>query len=102
MKFSIKDDGSSVTVALDGQLNFAANEDFQNLLTQLTANKKNIKIVFEMTGLSHIDSVGLGLLYIAREDLGENGCTISLAHPRDNVFRMLELTEAHKTFDIQR
>lgn len=101
MQFRVKDEGASVRVTLEGQLNFAANEDFQELLGQLVS-QKNKRIVFDMTGLSHIDSVGLGLLYIAREDMAENGSTVVLASPRDNVLRMLQLTEAHKTFEIQR
>jgi anti-anti-sigma factor len=101
MQFHVKDDGTGVNVSLEGQLNFAANEEFQTLLVQLSG-MKNRKVTFEMSGLSHIDSVGLGLLYIAREDLAESGSSISLAHPRDNVLRMLELTEAHKTFEIRR
>jgi anti-anti-sigma factor len=101
MQFRLRDDGAAVHVALEGQLNFAANEDFQSLLSQLGA-MKNKKVVFDMTGLSHIDSVGLGLLYIAREDMSDAGSTIVLANPRDNVLRMLQLTEAHKTFEIQR
>ncbi|MDO8606836.1 MAG: STAS domain-containing protein [Phaeospirillum sp.] len=101
MQFRVKEDGVNVHVSLEGQLNFAANEDFQGLLTQLCTYKGK-KIFFEMSGLSHIDSVGLGLLYIAREDMAEAGSDITLSHPRDNVYRMLELTEAHKTFDIQR
>ncbi len=101
MQFKVKEEGANVHVSLEGQLNFAANEDFRGLLTQL-AGWKNKKIIFEMSGLSHIDSVGLGLLYIAGEDMAEAGSSIMLTHPRDNVFRMLELTEAHKTFEIKR
>lgn len=101
MQFRIREDGGNVYVALEGQLNFAANEDFRTLLNQMVG-WKNKKIFFEMSGLTHIDSVGLGLLYIAREDMAEAGASIVLTHPRDNVFRMLELTEAHKTFEIQR
>jgi anti-anti-sigma factor len=101
MQYRIKEDGSSIHVTLEGQLNFAANEDFQNLLGQL-GSKKNRSVVFEMSGLTHIDSVGLGLLYIAREDMADSGSNITLSRPRDNVYRMLELTEAHKTFKIER
>jgi len=101
MQFSVKEDGANLQVKLEGQLNFAANEDFQALLGQLAAHKSKT-VLIEMSGLSHIDSVGLGLLYIAREDLAEAGSSITLLHPRDNVFRMLELTEAHKTFEIRR
>ena len=101
MQFRVKDEGAQVQVSLEGQLNFAANEDFRQLLTQL-AGIKNKTVIFEMAGLSHIDSVGLGLLYIAGEDMADGGSSIVLAHPRDNVFRMLELTEAHKTFEVRR
>ena len=90
-----------MTILLDGQLNFAANEDFRALLNQLN-DCKGKKVVFEMSGLSHIDSVGLGLLYIAQEDLAASKAKIALVNPRDNVFRMLELTEADKTFEIKR
>ncbi len=101
MQYRIRPEGATVSVSLEGQLNFAANEDFQKMLTELAAHKGK-KVVFEMAGLSHIDSVGLGLLYIAKEDLGEGGSTITLAGPRDAVYRMLELTEAHKTFEVRR
>lgn len=101
MQYKIREEGATVHVSLDGQLNFAANEDFQSLLIKLTS-AKNRQVVFDMSGLSHIDSVGLGLLYIAREDLTDAGSSICLAHPRETVFRMLELTEAQKTFEIRR
>ena len=68
MQFKVREDGANVHVSLEGQLNFAANEDFRGLLNQLSG-WKNKKIIFEMSGLSHIDSVGLGLLYIAGEDM---------------------------------
>jgi len=99
MQYRINQDGANVTVSLEGQLNFAANEDFQALLRQLVECKGK-KVMFEMSGLSHIDSVGLGLLYIAREDLAESD--VILANPRDTVYRMLELTEANKMFEIRR
>ena len=101
MQFRIKPDGATVTVSLDGQLNFAANEDFQALLSQL-GEYTGTTVIFEMSGISHIDSVGLGLLYIAHEDLADSKSKIALANPRDTVYRMLELTEARKTFEIRR
>ena len=101
MQYRINQDGANVTVSLEGQLNFAANEDFQVLLRKLSECKGK-KVIFEMSGLSHIDSVGLGLLYIALEDLAESKSDVILASPRDTVYRMLELTEANKMFEIRR
>jgi anti-anti-sigma factor len=99
MQYSIAKNGQAVTVALKGQLNFAANEAFAGLLRDLDGVGK-AQVVFDLSGLSHIDSVGLGLLYIAREDLDGVGAMMSLAKPQGSVKRLLELTEAGDTFKI--
>ena len=100
MKYQIADVGGEVRVALDGQLNFAANEEFEGLLTALL-NYRNRCVVFDMSQLTAVDSVGLGLLYIARDDLETVGSRLCLAAPRGNTLRLLELTEAEKIFEIR-
>ncbi|BAE52157.1 STAS domain-containing protein [Paramagnetospirillum magneticum] len=99
MQYSIARNGQAVTVALQGQLNFAANDIFAGLLRDLDGVEAK-QVVFDLSGLSHIDSVGLGLLYIAREDLDGVGAVMSLAKPQGGVKRLLELTEAGETFRI--
>ena len=99
MQYKISESGDAATVSLDGQLNFSCNEEFRNLLSSLQAIKlKNV--IFNLSNLSGIDSVGLGLLYIAQEDLAESGMKLSLASPRNSVARLLELTDAAKMFSI--
>lgn len=100
MQYNVARDGQAVTVAIQGQLNFAANEEFNSLLHDLD-RLENCKVVFDLSGLSHIDSVGLGLLYIAREELDRSGASLCLSGPRAGVKRLLELTEAESTFDIR-
>ena len=102
MRYHVKEeDGAALTVVLEGHLTYAAGDRNHAQLADLD-NPHARQVRFEMSGLSHIDSVGLGLLYIASEDLGDIGASITLVHPRDNVFRMLELTEADKAFKITR
>lgn len=99
MQYNVARNGQAVTVALQGQLNFAANDTFAVLLRDLDSVGR-AKVVFDLSGLSHIDSVGLGLLYIAQEELDRAGATMSLARPKSGVKRLLELTEAGDTFEI--
>ncbi|WP_096701184.1 STAS domain-containing protein [Magnetospirillum sp. 15-1] len=99
MQYSVARNGQAVTVALQGQLNFAANETFAVLLRDLDGVGK-ARVVFDLSALSHIDSVGLGLLYIAQEELDRGGAIMSLAKPQSGVKRLLELTEAGDTFEI--
>jgi len=100
MRYRIEDTGEELLVHLDGQLNFGADRVFQDLLAELAEQRDRRRVRLDLSGLSHIDSVGLGLLYIAREDLDAVGIRLSLCHPRDNVLRMLDLTEASEAFDI--
>ena len=78
-----------------------SQEEFQIMLEELVGRKTR-RVVFDLSSLNHIDSVGLGLLYIAQEDLAGQGAKLSLASPQDAVYRLLELTEANKTFEITR
>ncbi|MBI3446019.1 MAG: STAS domain-containing protein [Magnetospirillum sp.] len=100
MLYRMANDGQAVTVALEGQLNFAANEEFSTLLGELSDVEKG-RVIFDLSSLSHMDSVGLGLLYIAKEELDTHGTAMCLAKPRSAVLRLLELTEADKTFNIK-
>lgn len=99
MQFRLVEEGDAVRAILDGQLNFASNEDFHRLLQSVAPMRKR-RVVFDLAGVTHIDSVGLGLFYIAREDLSAAGATLALKSPRDNVSRLLELTEANQMFEI--
>jgi len=94
-------DGNKVTIVLEGDLSFSANEEFHGLLVELSPHKGK-QIDIDLSGVGRIDSVGLGLLYIAKEDLGGVGSEITLISPRDTVYRMLELTEAENAFKIRR
>ena len=101
MKFKLQNGDGEAVVALDGRLDFTANEDFRELLTQAHELRPK-RLVFDLGALAAIDSVGLGLLYIAQEDLGLVETRITLRNPQGYVARLLDLTEADKTFDIER
>ena len=96
----IEDDGAQEIVHLDGQLNFPANEFFEDLIQKLIAKGRK-KIVFDLSKVTHIDSVGLGLLYSVKEDLGAVSSVLHLKSPQGMVLRLLELTDAHKSFEIE-
>lgn len=99
MSYRLSEQSGTVTVTFTGQMNFTVNVEFRELLANIVA-KKPQNVVFDLSELTMIDSVGLGLLYIAQEDIAGIGAKLCLANPRDKVARLLELTEASKTFEI--
>jgi anti-sigma B factor antagonist len=99
MNFQYDEDASGITVRMTGDLNFAANSEFRQVLARLQAAKGR-HVTFDLGGVPHIDSVGLGLLYIAKEEI--SGSRIRLKSPQASIMKMLELTEAEADFDIVR
>ena len=100
MNYRLDTTADGVTVSLEGLLNYAANQDFVTLLQELGEIGAG-QVVFDLSALRHIDSVGLGMLYIAKEQLAGKGASICLSSPQPNVKRMLELTEAGDVFEIR-
>ncbi len=100
MNYKLNESGGTLQVTLQGSLNFACNEEFQELLRRATQSACK-KVTFDLSGVGSMDSVGLGLLYIAQEDISGNGGKLTITAPSENVRRLLELTQSNLVFDIQ-
>ena len=99
MNFQVAEDGSGLCVKITGELNFSASNDFKSIIDRLAASKGRA-VTFDLAGVTRIDSVGLGLLYIAKEELADAGGKIRLKAPQGAVLKMLRLTEADSDFDV--
>lgn len=99
MNFQYDEDSSGIIVRMSGELNFSANGDFRVVLERLMTVKGRV-VTFDLTNVTRIDSVGLGLLYIAREEVANAGSKIRLKSPQSGIVKMLELTEADADFEI--
>ncbi|HVI51026.1 MAG TPA: STAS domain-containing protein [Candidatus Sulfotelmatobacter sp.] len=99
MIYSIVEHGPVVVVSLDGLVNYASSADFKRLMADI-APFKGRKIVFDLGRIHHVDSVGLGFLYVARDELGR-AFPLGLKSPNESVRKLLELTESYTDFDIQ-
>ena len=98
MNYQFDEDASGICVRLSGDLNFSANGEFRAILDKLSSVAGRT-VTFDLAQVGRIDSVGLGLLYIAKEEVEESG-RIRLKAPQSGIMKMLELTEADADFDI--
>jgi anti-anti-sigma factor len=98
MNFQLDENAEGICVRLSGDLNFSANSDFRAVLDKL-ADADGRTVTFDLSNVARIDSVGLGLLYIAKEEMAASG-RIRLKSPQAGIMKMLELTEADGDFDI--
>lgn len=99
MKITINDGDAGLNVRLDGGLDFSASNEFKHRVLRLAAARSKA-LTFDLAQVSRIDSVGLGLLHIAREEVYGEDCRVRLPSPQGGVMRMLELNEAGADFDI--
>jgi anti-anti-sigma factor len=99
MQYKIEDSGSGLYVRLSGDLNFAANADFKMVVDKI-AERRGRPLTIDLAQVGHVDSVGLGLLYIARDEAGSSGRKVQLKSPQSAVMKLLKLTAADEDFDV--
>ncbi|CAA7615211.1 STAS domain-containing protein [Magnetospirillum sp. UT-4] len=77
-------------VALSGRLTFADHETYEAALKEwVCAGCKLLRI--DVSELDFMDSAGLSLLLLAREELERNGCAVELLSPRGKVAQLFNL-----------
>lgn len=99
MDFRIERSDSDVLVTLDGRLTFGENAAFRRMIEAL-GHDTDRKVVFDLGGMDHIDSAGLGMLMVAREAVVNGGGTAGIANAHGQVERMLALARFGDFFTL--
>ncbi len=82
-----------------GKLNFQARQAYQQAINQAQAASPR-HVIFNLTGVTYIDSAGLGLLTLTHKKFTESGILVSITSPQGSVKDVLELTNMGKKFPI--
>ena len=95
------DDPGDVRVArLVGELDLSNATDIADALAA-AAEEAVLGLVIDMTGLTHIDSAGVRLLFDLRRRLSVRRQTLALAVPADARIRdVLEMAAVHRTLPV--
>jgi anti-anti-sigma factor len=92
MEYRAKDEGHGREVFLTGSFKFSDNGVFREIIKDMDAYGGH-DYVFDLNGLEHIDSAGLGMLLIAREMAEKNALQLRLRRPQGQVQQMLQVTQ---------
>jgi anti-anti-sigma factor len=98
MRFEFKDTDASVS--LSGDLTFTDHIAFRELADRVAASKDKT-IVIELSNLSFIDSAGLGMLLIARDEAKNANRILVLRGAKGQVGRMFALTKFDTLFSVE-
>jgi anti-anti-sigma factor len=87
-------------IAVSGELNFTDQGPFKEMITELFQTK-GAAITIDLSKLDLIDSAGLGMLLLARDEANKIDRQLILAHPTGQVKRMFGVTKFDKLFTVE-
>lgn len=99
MEFSIKRVAEATEIHLGGRLTYADQDRFRTLLSAF-AEAGEGTVVFDLGGLDFVDSSGLGMFIIARDEARRRALEFSMRGARDEVKRLIEVARFGRLFNI--
>ncbi len=98
MDYRIEKDGKTANVIFNGDITFSENVSFRQLLKDIA--EINIeKCTFDLTHVDMVDSAGLGMFLIAREQAETADWKLSVSGAQGHVASMLKLTKLADLLD---
>lgn len=92
MKYSIELNGGAAKVTFNGDITFSENVSFRQILKELSESDIE-SCVFDLTDVAMVDSAGLGMFLIAKEQADTAGWGLSVTGAQGHVASMLKLTK---------
>lgn len=82
-------------ISISGEVDISNADDFRKELNDAYAETPaDLKV--DLAGLSYIDSTGLGVIIGIYGKIKDDGNTIALLEPRDNIKKLLRITNLDK------
>lgn len=100
MKYSIDSTPGKVHIAIKGRLTYTDYNNFSHI-THAVGEEENQQCTLDLSELDFIDSAGLGMLLLARDQASKQQAQITLKSPQGQVLKMLELGKFDTIFLIE-
>ena len=93
-------DEDDTRVCISGEFTFSDHTAFKAIATRLF-ERKGRPIVIDLAKLEFIDSAGLGMLLIVRDEADKAGRRLVLRAPCGQVKRMFDVTKFDTLFTVE-
>lgn len=93
--------GSTLTATLGGDITFADSATFRRVVDDVL-ERRPATVDVDLSGVRMIDSAGLSLFVLLRDQASKVGARVSLLRPAPAVERVLEVVGFSKLFPIIR
>ena len=94
LEIAERDMAPDITVVeLAGTLELGRESQRIETLVDDLVKRGSTRVIFDMRGVEHMDSTGLGMLALASGKLRESGGTLAIVAPGGRVLELLTLTQ---------
>lgn len=84
---------------LSEKITFSDLDGFREMVKRMMESSSNSKIV-NLSDVEFIDSAGLGMLLLARDEISKTSSQLTLKAPQGQVLRMFNVARFDQMFDI--
>ncbi|MCW2823402.1 MAG: anti-anti-sigma factor [Aeromicrobium sp.] len=100
LTFDVDRRGEDTAIAISGEIDLQTAPALRDLVDEMLA-KGRTSIVLDMTGVTFLDSSGLGALLGIRREVQSAGGTLALTDLQAPVRKILAITRMESAFDIR-
>lgn len=94
------DDAAAVVIAVAGDLDIATADQLFREAHEVLRGSAPAQLVLDLSGVSFLDSSGIGTLVELRNVATDTGGTLTLRRPSERTRRLLEITALDSVFTI--
>ncbi|WP_073954811.1 STAS domain-containing protein [Thalassospira sp. TSL5-1] len=100
MIYKTQQNDTAVIIEMSERFTFSDHTVFRKLIDELSG-LNSLTRIFDLSGIEFIDSAGLGMLLLARDEAEKNQATIILRGAKGQVKRMLEVARFDTLFQME-
>ena len=100
MELAIQTNNDHVTVKISGQFTFADNQKFKHVI-ELLSQEGLHGINLDFSQVSFIDSAGLGMLLLLRDQCQNNHISISIQNAKGQVEKVFLISKFDQLFTMK-
>jgi len=100
MQVEKRTNDTSLEIKFSGNLSFSDHSAFRSLLSDVSRDGVR-SCVFDLSGLTSIDSAGLGMFMIARDEAAKNGWKLTIKSPKGRVKSLFDIARFDKLLAIE-
>ena len=100
MNYKTEFANGTTTVEVTGRFTFGDHSSFRKLIEEVQGHDSST-LVMDVAGVNFIDSAGLGMLLLARDESEKTNTTVILRGAQGQVKRMLEVARFDTLFRLE-